>query len=239
MLRLIGLVVSIALADALNPATVAPGLYLASGDHPRRAVLEFTGAVAAVNFAGGVLLTVAPGQLLLALIPHPGATLRYIAETVAGISMLIAAELLWIYRRRLGRRAVRESEPKRRSPVLLGVTIAAVELPTAFPYFAAIAAIVAAGLNVVQELILVAIYVLCFVSPLLAIVVTLMVARDRSEQVLTAARDYLRAHWPVLLAILALVAGLFVTALGVTGLIGGVPGGVGRVSRRLRHVISR
>ena len=57
MLRLIGLVVSIALADALNPATVGPGLYLASGEHPRRAVLEFTGAVAAVNFAGGVLLT--------------------------------------------------------------------------------------------------------------------------------------------------------------------------------------
>ena len=117
MLRLIGLVVSIALADALNPATVGPGLYLASGEHPRRAVLEFTGAVAAVNFAGGVLLTVAPGQLLLALIPHPGATLRYIAETVAGVSMLIAAALLWVYRRRLGRRNEHESEPKRRSPV--------------------------------------------------------------------------------------------------------------------------
>jgi cytochrome c biogenesis protein CcdA len=238
MLRLIGLVVSIGLADALNPSTVAPALYLASGEHPRRAVLQFTGAVAAVFFAGGVLLTVAPGQLLLALIPHPGATLRYIAETVAGISMLIAAVLLWVYRRRLGRRDSGDSEPKRRAPALLGLTIAAVELPTAFPYFAAIAAVVAAGLNVAQELVLVAIYNLCFVSPLLAIVVTLMVAGDRAEQVLTGARDYLHSHWPVLLAILALVAGLFVTALGVTGLIGGVPGRVGRVSRGLRHVIS-
>jgi cytochrome c biogenesis protein CcdA len=238
MLRLIGLVVSIALADALNPATVAPGLYLAAREHPRRAVLEFTGAIAAVFFAGGVLLTVAPGQLLLALIPHPGPTIRYIVETVAGVSMLAAAALLWVYRRRLGRRDSGESEPKRRSPVLLGVTIAAVELPTAFPYFAAIAAIVAAGLNVAQELILVAIYVVCFVSPLLAIVVTLIVAGDRAEQPLGAARDFLQAHWPVILAALALVAGLFVTALGVTGLIGGVPGRVGRVSRGLRHVIS-
>ena len=65
-----------------------------------------------------------------------------------------------------------------------------------------------------------------------------MVAGDRAEQVLTAARDYLQAHWPVLLAALALVAGLFVTALGVTGLISGVPGRVGRVSRGLRRVIS-
>jgi cytochrome c biogenesis protein CcdA len=239
VLRLIGLVASIALADSLNPATVAPGLYLASGERPRRAVLEFTAAVAAVNFVGGVVLTVGPGQLLLALIPHPGATLRYIAETVAGVAMLIAAALLWIYRDRLGRQHEEKAEPKRRSPVLLGVTIAAVELPTAFPYFAAIAAIVAAGVNVAQEVILVAIYTLCFVAPLLAIVLTLMVAGERAEQILTRTRDFLQAHWPVVLAILALVAGLFVTALGVTGLISGVHGRVGRVSRSLRHVISR
>jgi cytochrome c biogenesis protein CcdA len=239
VLRLIGLVASIALADSLNPATVAPGLYLASGERPRRAVLQFTAAIAAVNFVGGVVLTVGPGQLLLALIPHPGATLRYIAETVAGVAMLIAAVVLWIYRDRLGRQHKEKAEPKRRSPVLLGVTIAAVELPTAFPYFAAIAAIVAAGVNVAQEVTLVAIYTLCFVAPLLAIVLTLMVAGERAEQILTRARDFLQAHWPVILAVLALVAGLFVTALGVTGLISGVHGRVGRVSRSLRHVISR
>jgi hypothetical protein len=44
---------------------------------------------------------------------------------------------------------------------------------------------------------------------------------------------------PVILAALALLAGLFATALGVTGLTSGVSGGVGRGSRRLRHVISR
>ena len=37
MLRLIGLVVSIGLADSLNPTTLAPALYLASGEHARDA----------------------------------------------------------------------------------------------------------------------------------------------------------------------------------------------------------
>jgi hypothetical protein len=77
------------------------------------------------------------------------------------------------------------------------------------------------------------------VSPLLAIVIVLTVAGDRAERVLTTVRDYLHVHWPVILAVLALLAGLFTTALGVTGLTSGVSGRVGRVSRRLRRVISR
>ena len=35
MLRLIGLVVSIGLADSMNPSTIAPGIYLAMGRRPR------------------------------------------------------------------------------------------------------------------------------------------------------------------------------------------------------------
>ena len=35
MLRLIGLVISIGLADSLNPTTIAPALYLATGQGRR------------------------------------------------------------------------------------------------------------------------------------------------------------------------------------------------------------
>ena len=41
MLRLIGVVVSIGLADSLNPTTIAPALYLASGEHARARVTEY------------------------------------------------------------------------------------------------------------------------------------------------------------------------------------------------------
>ncbi len=239
MLRLAGLVVSIGLADSLNPSTVAPALYLAAGERPRRDVLRFTATVAVVFLTGGLVLTVGPGQLLLALIPHPGATVRYIAETVAGAAMIVASVVLWLRREELGHRSRNAEPPKHHSPALLGITVSVIELPTAFPYFAAIAAIVASGLNVVQEVILVAIYNLCFIAPLLGIVAVLMVAGDRAERVLSSVRDYLHTHWPVIVAVLALLAGLFTAALGVTGLTSGVNGGVGRVSRRLRRVISR
>src|ERR1700761_1189080 len=117
MLRLAGLVVSIALADSLNPSTVAPALYLASGERPRQAVLRFTLAVALISFAGGLILTIGPGQLLLALIPHPGATVRYVAETVAGAAMLIVAVVLWLRREQLGHRSRNAEPPKQHSPV--------------------------------------------------------------------------------------------------------------------------
>jgi len=238
MLRLIGLVVSISLADSLNPSTVGPALYLASGEQPHRNVLRFTVGVAGVSFVAGAVLTIGPGQALLALVPRPGPTVRYIAETVAGVGMLIAAGVLWRKRHRLGHRAAMDSPRRTASPVVLGVTIEAVELPTAFPYFAAIAAIVASGLNVERELILVVIYNVCFVSPLLLILLTLRVAGESAERVLTAVRTYLAEHWPVLLAGVALLAGLFITALGVTGLAIGVGGNVGHISGRVRRIIS-
>lgn len=239
MFRLIGLAVSIGLADSLNPSTVAPALYLASGEHPRTAVVRFTLAVFAVFFLGGCILTIGPGQALLALVPHPDPTVRYIAETVAGVAMLIGAAYLWRHRRHLGDRE-RSAEPKQRrgSPGWIGATIAAVEFPTAVPYFAVIAAIVAAGLNVFQELFLLGLYNVCFVLPLGAIVVILEVAGERAQEVLERIRRYLHAHWPALLAIVALVAGVFVTVLGLTGLVSNIHGGVGHYSRRLRRFIT-
>lgn len=239
MLRLIGLVVSIGLADSLNPSTVGPGLYLASGEQPRRSVARFTVGVAAVSFVAGAVLTIGPGQALLALVPHLSHTVRYIAETVAGVGMLIAAGVLWRRRHELGHRAAADSPRRIASPMVLGVTIEAVELPTAFPYVAAIGAIVASGLSVEQELILVAIYNFCFVFPLMLLLLTLTVAGDSAEGVLTAVRAYLAEHWPVILAGVALLAGLFITALGLTGLAIGVGGDLGHISRRVRRIISR
>jgi cytochrome c biogenesis protein CcdA len=239
MFRLISLVVSIGLADSLNPSTVGPALFLASGERPRRNVARFTAGVAALSFVAGAVLTIGPGQALLALVPHPGPTVRYIAETVAGVAMLIAAGVLWRKRHELGHHKATDAPRRAASPVLLGVTIEAVELPTAVPYFAVIAAIIASGLSVGHELILVAIYNVCFVLPLLLILLTLTLARDRADRVLTAVRSYLTAHWPVLLAVVALVAGVFITALGVTGLTNGASGRVGHISRRVRRIISR
>ena len=105
MLRLIGLAISIGLADSMNPSTIAPGLYLAMGQqHARSSLIQFTFAVFAVNLVGGAAIALGPGEAVLALVPKPGATARYIVETVAGVVMLIAAVVLWRRRRSLARR---------------------------------------------------------------------------------------------------------------------------------------
>jgi cytochrome c biogenesis protein CcdA len=239
MLRVLGVVVSIGLADSMNPSTIAPALYLAAGKAPVRNLIEFTVAVFAVCLLGGALIVLGPGEALLSLVPHPNATTRYILETVAGVAMLAAAVYLWRGRERLGERSRAAPPPKmNRSSALLGATIAVVELPTAFPYFAAIAAIVGSGLGLGQRVLLLVIYNVCFVLPLIAIIGVVVVAGDRAARILGRARQFLTRHWPALLAGLALVAGLFVTALGVTGLAGLSHSRVGGVSRRIRRVLS-
>jgi cytochrome c biogenesis protein CcdA len=240
MLRLIGLVLSIGLADSMNPSTIAPGLYLALGKRARADLIQFTLGVVAVNFVGGAVVALGPGEALLALVPKPDHTARYIGETVAGVVMLVAAVVLWRRRRTLAERHHLPQPPSEgKSALLLGATIAAVELPTAFPYFAAIAAIVDSGFGPVRQLIALAIYNVAFVLPLLLMIVVLLFAPDRAASILQGTRAWLERRWPALLAVLALIAGLFVTALGVTGLAKGQPGTVGRVSGHVRRVISR
>jgi cytochrome c biogenesis protein CcdA len=218
MIRLIGLVVSIGLADSLNPSTIAPALYLASSEHPRAHVFEFTLAVFLVSLAGGLVIALGPGQLLLSALPHPSHTVRYIFEIVAGVAMLVAAATLWLHRDRLSSRALPEAKAEGKSSAVLGATITLVELPTAFPYFAVTAAIVGSGLGPLRQVILLVLFNLCFVLPLIGIWLTLTFAGSRADQLLGWGRGLLQRHWPAVLSILALVAGLFVTALGVTGL---------------------
>ena len=111
MSRTLSIVVSVALADSVNASTIGPALFLAGGEHPRWSVLEFTLGVVAVFFLGGALLVLGPGRALLALLPHPSRTARYIVETVVGVVMLVGAVVLWTRRRSLSRKA---SEDRKR-----------------------------------------------------------------------------------------------------------------------------
>jgi cytochrome c biogenesis protein CcdA len=233
MLRLIGLVISIGLADSLNPTTIGPALYLATGDRSRARVAEFTAGVFAVYLAGGALIALGPGQLLLALVPKPDQEDRYVLEVIAGAAMLGAAALLWRHRDHLADRVSPDLGSEGKSSAVLGATITAVELPTAFPYFAAIAAIVGSGLDPVRQLVLLVLFNVCFVLPLLGIVGTLWLAGDHADQLLAAGRNFLQRHWPAVLAGLALFAGVFVILLGATGLAGR---GHSRLGLFLKHV---
>ncbi len=233
--KLTAVVISIGLADSLNPSTILPALYLASGKHARRDVFEFTLAVFGVYLLGGLLIAFGPGQLVLSILPHPGHAVRYALELAAGLAMLVAWAYLWTHRDRLSERKMPTPRRRQRSGALLGATITAVELPTAFPYFAAIAAVVGGDVGGVREVILLVVFNVCFVLPLLAILATLQLAGPRAEELLARGRAKLERRWPAVLAIVMLLGGLFVAFIGATGLAGLSHSHLGRFFRRLRH----
>ena len=230
-----GICITIGLADSLNPTTIAPALYLASGERPKEAVARFTAGVFLVYFIGGLAIALGPGQLLLSLVPKPDRDARQVLEVIAGAVMLAAGALLWRHRERLGQRSIPAIDAQSRSSVILGATITAVELPTAFPYFAAIAAIVGSGLAVPKQVALLILFNVCFVAPLLGITATLWFAGDHAQERLARGRAFLQRHWPTLLAVVALLAGSFVIFLGATGIAARSHGRFGRFFRRL-HV---
>ena len=218
MLRLIGIVISIGLADSVNPTTIGPALYMATGERARGRVAEFTLAVFAVYFLGGAAIVLGAGALVRSALPHPRHHITNIIEIGAGIAMIIAAAVLWRYRHRLADREPPDFDPHGRSSWVLGASITAVELPTAFPYFAAIAAIVGADLDALGDLLLLLLFNVCFVLPLIGIVATLTFAPESSDRLLSAGRRFLQSRWPEVLAGLAFLAGVFVVALGVSGI---------------------
>ncbi len=134
MLRLIGVVISVGLADSLNPSTVGPALYLATARRRVLRVMQFTIGVFGVTFLAGLVLTIGPGRLLLGLVPNPQRTVRHAIELVSGTILLLASAALWRERRSLARRELPMSDGgSGGSALIAGASIAAVELATALP----------------------------------------------------------------------------------------------------------
>ena len=217
MLRLMGIVISIGLADSLNPSTVAPALQISGGPNARRALAQFTAGVFTVYFLGGTLIALGPGELVLSLTPSPSPTVRHLLEVLAGVVLMAVAAMLWIHRERLGRRQLPAFNGRGRAHWLLGAAIMAVELPTAFPYFGALTAVIASGMDIPGKILLIALFNLCFVMPQLAMLTALTLASDHADIYLGRARAFLQRHWPILLAAVAVLAGSVTIGLGATG----------------------
>jgi cytochrome c biogenesis protein CcdA len=208
------LVLSIGIADSINPSTVAPALYLAIRRDAVKSLLAFTLGVFGVYLAGGVVLTLGPGEA----IPHPGTRLKHLIELALGGATLLFALAAWLTRRQIAARLAGEERRVRRSAALLGATIMAAELPTAFPYFAAIAAIVASGRSAVTQVLLLVLFNVAFVTPLLAI--TAMRARTGAlgQARLDGLRRWLERNAAVLLPALLLAIAVALLLAGGIGL---------------------
>ena len=220
MFRQLGVVISVGLADSLNPSTVGPALFLAAGRNRLRRVAEFTLGVWVVNLAGGLLLMIGPGRLLLDLDPfarhrpaHRRARRRGRPRGARGDHMGGSAQA------RAG--PLPGAKDGGGSSFVTGASLAAVELPTAAPYLAVIAGLVASTLTLPEEILLLLLYNLAFIAPMLVILGVLIVAGERADPWLRRVGDWIQRRWPVVLAGLLMFVGGVLAILGGLGLLGG------------------
>ena len=180
--------------------------------------MTYTFGIFAVYFLGGLLITLGPGQLILSIAPHPHREVKHLLEIGVGVIAAVAAIVVWATRRHLQQRvpATRDTTP--RSAFFLGVSITALELPTAFPYFAVIAAIVGASDNIVVEVIALTIFNVAFVSPLLVLIGVREVAGDKGQQTLVRFGDWFQRNSAALLAILLACVSIGFFVVGAIGL---------------------
>jgi cytochrome c biogenesis protein CcdA len=218
MLLLLALVASVAAVDSINPSTLGPALLLALGSHPRRDVAAFTLGVFAVSTLGGLVLLFGPGQALLAVASKPGPHVVHLIEVATGALLLVAAAALWLTRARIERRLRRRHTVAGRSAFLIGAGIMAVELPTAFPYLGALAAVLEAHRGTAAEILLVLAYNVLFVAPMLIVLAAVVAGGERGAGIARSARDGLEQYGAVIIPIALALLGAAILALGSVGL---------------------
>jgi cytochrome c biogenesis protein CcdA len=218
MLALTLLVASIALADSINPSTVIPALWLARG-RGARVLASYTAGVFMVYLAGGLVLVLGPGQLLISSLNHVHGSLEHALEAAGGILALAFGLVSW--RSRVGPASSRPPGRLRKplGAFALGAAIMAVELPTAFMYFGAISAVLAAREPTPAEIVLLIAYNAVFVAPLVALVLIRRYAGASADRWLLAASARMRYVGQVALAGVAGIFGIALTAIAMNGLL--------------------
>jgi cytochrome c biogenesis protein CcdA len=218
VLALLSLVVSIGLVDSINPSTIAPALYYATTPRARSTLTGFILGAFVAYFAGGVLVLLGGRELVTSLVPHLSARTTHVVEVGAGVLLLGVAASAWLMRARVADHMGKPHTARARSSFALGAGIMAFELPTAFPYFAAIAAIAASGHSVAAQLALVALYNLLFVLPLVGILAAKTLAGALGERTLQSLRDWTQRNAPAVVAATLAAIGLACLGFGVLAL---------------------
>jgi cytochrome c biogenesis protein CcdA len=218
VLQALIVVAGIALADSLNPATIGAGVLMAMSERPTRRVLEFTAGAFLANVLGGALLVLGPGHWLFTLLPSPSRHWRHVAEVIGGVVLLVAAIVVWALRERLGRRHLPGSRVQGGHAFTAGASLMLIELPTAFPYFAAIAAIVGLDAATGVQLGLVCLFNVIFLAPLLAIATIVRFSPRVRDSVIGPASIWINRHWPLVFAVVMAVIGAVLLATGSAGL---------------------
>jgi NADH:ubiquinone oxidoreductase subunit 6 (subunit J) len=210
-------VLFLAVIDSINPSAIVVTLYLLSIARSRALVqvVVYVGAIFITYLLLGGLMVL--GTELIR--PSLGGALRsrpgLIAQSLVGLALLYYSLTASTNPMR-SQVVARPSASTFAALVVLGVSVTAMELPTAIPYFAAIALISEAELPIRTWAPLLGIYNLIFVLPPIALLVGHLVLQKRLADPYAALRQRLESGAR---EIMAWVAGLVGGFLFVTGII--------------------
>ena len=202
---LVGLL-ALALVDSINPSAIVVTLYLLSGGRRPAQIVVYVAAIFVTYLTLGVMMMSGIGALLPSLGTMGSGRLGAIAQGVVGLAML-----LYAIRAPTTAKWAPPVEPGASSYAalaLLGVTVTTMELPTAVPYFGAIALLTTADLPMAQWLPLLVLYNAIFVLPPVLLLVGHIVFGKRLDARFADIRERLQA-------------GARDTMLWIIGLVGG------------------
>lgn len=214
-------VVAIALPDSLNPSLIVADVYETLGPGSIRRTLAFMIGAFVVTLAGGLVIGLGVGDLIVSLLPKLSHPVKYRVLAGLGLALICGGVVIWWRRAAL---ADAQPPPPREpaggtSAALLGSGLAAVELLTAFPYFAAIAMIVGSSERAGGKAALLLLYNLIYVLPLIAITVGCVVWGAGAARRLKPIADWIAMHWPAVFGPIVSAVGLGLAVYAILQLV--------------------
>ncbi len=216
---MVWLIASLGLVDSLNPATIAVGVFLGATEHPVKRLAGYIAGIFAVYFGGGLLLAFGPASWLERLAHQGDSVVVGVLLLAVGVAAIGFAGWLWTRRNAGDAAKLPALAMKPGHSLALGATMTAVDLPTAFPYFGAIAAIVASDPGPGGTVGLLLLFNVCYVLPIVAILVAHVALGDRAQAPLQRVRDWIERWAPLLLAGISLLVGAGLAVAGASKLL--------------------
>ena len=159
---LLGLL-ALALVDSINPSAIVVTLYLLSRERAPAQVVVYVAAIFLTYLTLGAMMMLGFDALLPSLTTTGGGRLGLVVQGLIGLVML-----LYAIRAPTTAKPAPPVEPRASTYAalaLLGLTVTAMELPTAVPYFGAIALLTTADLPTARWLTLLVLYNAIFILP--------------------------------------------------------------------------
>lgn len=215
MIDLLITLISLALVDCLNPATISTQAFLLIGTQkPQRRAIAHALGVYVSYFLIGFLIVFGLGELIKPLLTYTLGTVEYAILLIVGSILVFLA--LRMNAKNQTKMGTYIEKVRNLSPVktfFFGFFSTFMDIPTAFPYFAAITLLIGVQLPFMGLTTLLLIYDFIYILPLLILVGIYLVTRGKSASLLQKINDKITL-WSVKIAkpFLILIGALLIVA---------------------------